>query len=153
MTVRPGALSDRATTVPIMTEHLATRPTDTWRRWVADEAAAQAAGSTDRAYAAELFPESLLTRTDEVLAAFEAELLASPAKRTDGQVFAAIERVVLALNAVNDEYHGAAYETDERERLCQYIDDALAAVGVDVPGLAARRGIGPGELTDDWRDW
>ncbi len=132
-----------------MTDHLVPWPTDTWRHRIALEAD----GTTEPAHAAELFPPSLLTRTDETLAAFEAELLTGPAERTDTQLFAAIERVVLSLNTVNDEHHGAAYETDERERLCQYIDDALTAIGVDVPALAARHGLHPGELTDAWRDW
>ncbi|MFF0213292.1 hypothetical protein [Streptomyces vinaceus] len=47
------------------------------------------------------------------------------AEAEDSQVFAVVERVVLALNAVNDLRDGAAYETDEREALCDYIDEAL----------------------------
>jgi hypothetical protein len=29
----------------------------------------------------------------------------------------------------------------------------LVGAGIDVDGLAARRGIGRAELTDGWRDW
>jgi hypothetical protein len=117
------------------------RPTDTWRADVEEDPAA-----------AELYPASMIQRTDEVLAEFEAEVAAfdDPA---DDEVFAAVENVVLALNDVNDEYDGAAYETDERELLCAYLDATLTEAGIDVPALAARHGLGQYEITDKWRDW
>lgn len=101
---------------------------------------------------AELFPERLLSVTDNVLDAFEAEL-PSLQGASDERVFAAVERVVLALNAINDEHNGGAYETDEREQLCDYIDKALTEQGLDVVALTARQGLGRYELTDRWRDW
>jgi hypothetical protein len=101
---------------------------------------------------AELFPEPMLKRTDEVLAGFETEVAAftDPA---DDDVFAAVKHVVLALNDVNDEYDGAAYETDERELLCAYLEDTLTEAGIDVPALAAGRGLSRHEITDEWREW
>lgn len=101
---------------------------------------------------AELFPESLITATDSVLDAFEADISALQ-DASDERIFDAVQRVVLALNAVNDEHDGAAYETDEREQLCHYIDEALAEQGVNVLALTARHGLGHYELTDRWRDW
>ncbi|MFE4721733.1 hypothetical protein ACFRLW_36045 [Streptomyces sp. NPDC056728] len=101
---------------------------------------------------AELFPDSLLVATDSVLDSFEAEL-ALPQDVSDGRVFDAVQRVVLALNAVNDEHNGAAYETDEREQLCHYIDESLTERGIDVVALASRHGLGRYQLTDRWRDW
>ncbi|WP_033825691.1 hypothetical protein [Kitasatospora sp. MBT63] len=132
---------------------MADRPTVHWREGLAREARALAAGTLDpaEAYVSQLFPDSLLSRTDEVLAAFEAEL-GGWAGPSDGQVLGAVERVVLALNAVNDE-HGGGYETDERERLCDYIDASLAGAGVDVGALAGRHGLGRYEITDRWREW
>ncbi|WP_225446966.1 hypothetical protein [Streptacidiphilus sp. PB12-B1b] len=106
----------------------------------------------DSAHMASLFPEALLSATDAVLAAFEADLARLDDPR-DAEVLGAVERVVLALNRVNDAHHGAAYETAEREDLCQYLDDSLEEHGIDVPALTARHGLGPGELTDRWRDW
>ncbi len=131
------------------------RPTTDWRRRRAEEAAALAAGTLDpaEAYTAQLFPDSMIASTDAVLAGYEAELGSGSAGRTDEELFGAVERVVLALNAVNEEYDGAAYETGEREELCAYIDAVLVAAGVDVDALAARRGIGAFEITDDWREW
>ncbi|MFC6019050.1 hypothetical protein ACFP2T_22920 [Plantactinospora solaniradicis] len=133
---------------------MAERPSDSWRRQVVREAAELAAGTIDPecAYATQLFPEPMLADTDEVLAAFEAEIrwVEPPA---DEEVFGVIERTVLALNRVNDRYEGAAYETDEREELCAYIDASLREARVDVEALASRRGIGVWEITDEWRDW
>ena len=120
---------------------MATKPTVRWRR-----------SAIENPEIAELFPEALLVRTDEVLATFEEEV-AALADPSDDEVFAAIERVVLVLNAVNYEYDEAAYETEEREELCAYIEETLTEAGVDVDALAARRGLTRHEITDEWRDW
>ncbi|WP_229703456.1 hypothetical protein [Streptomyces albiflavescens] len=101
---------------------------------------------------AELFPEGLITATDSILDAFEGDL-PSLQGSSDERVFAAVQSVVLALNIVNDEHNGGAYETDEREQLCEYIDEALTEHGVDVGALTARHGLGRYQLTDRWRDW
>jgi hypothetical protein len=129
------------------------RPTDEWRQYRADDDARRADGtlSPEEAAAAGLWPDSLIARTDAVLAAFEAEARTVP--DSDEAVFGVIERVVVALNDVNAEHGGAGYETDERELLCAYIDEVLTEAGVDVAALAARRGIGRHEITDDWREW
>lgn len=116
-----------------------------------------------------LFPESLLQATDTVLDSFEADVRALPAREpgdsagttdatdatdaTDKAVFAAIERVVLQLNAVNEQHGGGGYETGEREELCDFIDRTLVDAGIDIYALAGRRGVGVHELTDEWRDW
>lgn len=108
----------------------------------------------EHAGAAALYPESLLRATDAALEAFEKEVcvLVEP---SDEEVFGAVERVVLALNAVDedDSHGGAGYCTEEREQLCEYIDLTLGEHGVDVAALAARRGLDRAEITDAWRDW
>lgn len=133
---------------------MAERPTTNWRRGIAEEAADLAAGilDPDCACMVELFPKELLLETDAVLDVFEAEL-PTLAEGDDARIFAAVERVVLALNAVNTAHDECAFETDEREQLCAYIDEALTEQGVDVAALTARRGLGRHELTDRWRDW
>ncbi|MBT3164667.1 hypothetical protein HTV80_16345 [Streptomyces sp. Vc74B-19] len=130
------------------------RPTTNWRRLIAAEAAELAAGTLDPdcACMVDLYPHELLSETDAVLGAFETEL-ATLDERDDTQVFAAVERVVLALNAVNEAHDECAFETDEREQLCLYIDVALTEQGVEVAALIARHGLGRHELTDRWRDW
>ncbi|MEW2375478.1 hypothetical protein AB0883_05135 [Micromonospora sp. NPDC047812] len=129
-----------------------TRPTEKWGRSVREQRTAIAAGTLteDTAYALRLWPEPFITAVDTVLDAYEADVrsLSSP---SDEEVFAAVERVVTALNAVNDE-HGRI-ETGEREDLCEHIDVVLTSAGQDVEALTSRRGVGRHELTDEWRDW
>jgi hypothetical protein len=133
---------------------MAVRPTESWREGIAEEARELASGELDAecAVMARLFPESLLVRTDETLLAFETEVAALD-RPSDDEILGVIERIVLALNAVNKEHGGGAYETDERERLCRYIDASLAEAGIDVDALASRRGIKRSEITDEWRRW
>ncbi|MGW1811758.1 hypothetical protein [Streptomyces sp. NPDC002078] len=64
-----------------------------------------------------------------------------------------MERVILALNAVNEAHNGNAFETDEREELCDHIDESLAEHGVDVVALTARQGLDRYQLIDKWRKW
>jgi hypothetical protein len=135
------------------------RPTTVWRDDVAEEAAEVAAGTLDpgEANAAELFPEEIIAATDEVLAAFEADVAGLVGHRGeptgDAEIFQVIERTVRALNAVNDRHGGAAYETDERELLCSYIEDTLDEAGIDVDAFAGRHAITRHQITDEWRDW
>ena len=127
------------------------RPTVTWRRQIAEQEAQVAAGTLPRAkaYAAELWPPDFTAAVDKALDAYEREVRSLPAGRDDA-AWAAVERVVLALNAADEEEH---IETGEREELAEYIDQVLEAAGVDVAALTARRGIDRSELTDDWREW
>ncbi|MBL3671653.1 hypothetical protein JL475_38535 [Streptomyces sp. M2CJ-2] len=133
---------------------MAERPTTNWRHGIAEEAADLAAGTLDPecACTAGLFPEELLTATDTVFDTFEEEL-ARLGDAGDEQVFAVVERVVLALNAVDEVHNESAFDTDEREELCDYIDQSLTEHGVDVVALTARHGLGRYQLTDKWRKW
>ncbi|MFJ6835476.1 hypothetical protein [Streptomyces sp. NPDC091209] len=131
---------------------MAERPTTSWRDGIAEEAAEPAAGTLDPGCGcmAELYPEELLVATDAVLDTFEEELPAL-AEADDTQIFAAVERVVVALNSVDEVHNG--FETDEREALCDYIDQSLTEHGVDVVALTARHGLGQYQLTNKWRKW
>ncbi|MEU6400362.1 hypothetical protein ABZ867_25720 [Streptomyces cinnamoneus] len=135
---------------------MASKPPETWRAYMADTAREVAAGtlSPECADVADLYPESLLRATDAALEVFEdgVRALRQP---SDEAVFGAVERVVLALNAIDrDEQHGGPHFcTEEREQLCDYIDLTLSEHGVDVAALAARRGIDRAAITDRWRDW
>ncbi|KAF3466778.1 hypothetical protein [Streptomyces sp. Tu 3180] len=133
---------------------MAIRPSARWRARVDEEATEVAAGTRalSDAFLSQLFPRSLLAATDGALRSFESDVEALR-DRGDEQVFEAIKRVVLVLNRINEDHGGAGYETEEREELCLYIDQTLTEHGIDVPALAARRGIGRAEITDDWRDW
>jgi hypothetical protein len=57
----------------------------------------------------DLDPDELLSATNAVLDAFEAEL-PTLAGGDDKQVFAVVERIVLALNAVNEAHDERAFE-------------------------------------------
>jgi hypothetical protein len=133
---------------------MATRPTDGWREGVAEEARDIASGKLDAedAFMSELFPEPLLSRTDEALSTFESEV-AALSDPSDEQVFDVVERVVLSLNTINDDHNGAGYETGEREQLCLYIDQVLTEAGVNVEVMAARHGLSRYAITDRWRRW
>jgi hypothetical protein len=63
----------------------------------------------DCTYMVDLDPDELLSATNAVLDAFEAEL-PTLAGGDDKQVFAVVERIVLALNAVNEAHDERAFE-------------------------------------------
>lgn len=130
-----------------------TRPTEEWARLVQDQRRRITAGTLaeDDAYALDLWPEAFIAAVDTALDAYEADVRSflSP---SDDKVFASIERVVMALNAI-DEEHGSRIETGEREELCEYIGAVLTGAGIDVDRIASRRNIDRAELTDEWRDW
>lgn len=73
-----------------------------WREGIAREAEQLAAGTLDPGCAcmADLYPDELLAATDTVLDSFDVEVAGLDGAE-DVQVFAVVERVVLALNAVD----------------------------------------------------
>lgn len=136
---------------------MARRPSDEWQRRVEEEASEVARDilPPEHACASNLWPESLRAATDSALAAFEHELRAGRTPSDEG-VFSIVERVVLALNKINDEHVRAGktgYETGEREELCDYIDTSLEEAGIDVEALEKRHGISHGEIAGRWRTW
>ncbi|MFE9628412.1 hypothetical protein [Streptomyces sp. NPDC006527] len=93
---------------------------------------------------ADLYPEPLLRATDAVLEAFEDEVRALQ-EPYDEVVFGTVERVVLALNAIDEDgqHGGAGFCTEEREQLCAYIDLTLAKHGRGCfGGEAGHRSVG-----------
>ncbi|WP_434741913.1 hypothetical protein [Micromonospora sp. SH-82] len=128
------------------------KPTVRWRRAAQEQAVAVSAGLLDprNAYAERLWPTAFVDASEAALARYDADLRTiDPA--SDEQAWAVVERVVTALNEVNDE-HGRI-ETGEREAFADYVDAALHEAGVDVDGLTGRRSLDRSELTDQWRDW
>lgn len=150
---RTGDLGSCCHNVPVPSGLMIVRPSQRWRADVADEARRLGDGSIseDDAFMTHLYPAAKIDSTDAVLGGFAEGLRALP-DLTDGAVLALVRVTVLALNEV-DERLGGVYETDEREELCEYLDDALEDRGVDVAALMARQGRGRYELTDEWRDW
>ena len=97
-----------------------------------------------------IWPPAFTAAVDAVFLAYEQDVseLRDP---QDAAIWAAVERVVVALNAIDEDED--AIETTVREDLCEYIDQVLEAAGVDVDALVSRRGIDRSALTDSWRDW
>ena len=129
------------------------RPTKRWRKERDEESEEVAAGRlpAQDAHMAALYPDAFLDLTDPVLDAF-ADAIRQRATTPDAYplVMGDVEKVVLALNAVSG-VNGSWIETDEREDLCAYIEQIIAQHGTDL--LAASRGVGMHELTDQRRDW
>ncbi|MEU4560596.1 DUF5713 family protein [Actinoplanes sp. NPDC023936] len=127
------------------------RVTQRWRLKLAEQEAAVTAGtlSADDAYALTFFPLSFVTAVNSALQAYEEEI-ANLDHATDNAVWAAVERVVVALNDVD-----AAFvhhiETMTREELSEYIEEVLADADIDVEALLERRGVE--EAAGEWRDW
>jgi hypothetical protein len=128
------------------------RPSQKWQRKVAEQEAAVAAGTLprDQAYAAQLWPADATAAVDATLRAYEKEVLGLRPV-SDEAAWAAVERVVRALNAIDGAQN--VIETGEREELCEYLDAVLVSAGVDVVAFASRRGLHRSEVTDAWRDW
>ncbi|MGA4792076.1 hypothetical protein [Nocardia sp. AB354] len=133
---------------------MVTRPSIYWREDVEREARELASGAIDPddAVIAELFPESLLASTDQALSAFECVLkgLADP---NDEQLSALLELTTRALNSINTDHGGDAYETDEREQLCAFLEESLVDAGCDLDAFAARNSMTRHQITDRWRAW
>jgi hypothetical protein len=108
------------------------------------------AGSPDDAYSEGPWTPAFLDAADAALEAYEAEV-AALREPSDEEVLAAVERVMLALNAAEE--HGHAIDTIDREELCEYIDDVLVRAGIDTDALAERHDLEPGDLGGQWRDW
>ncbi|MGI5239226.1 hypothetical protein [Dactylosporangium sp. CA-139066] len=127
------------------------RPSQKWRREVAQQSAAVAAGTlpADEAYAITFFPPDFTEAVDAALVAYEREIAGRPPGGGDGAIWVAVERVANALNDADD----GSIETTIREELSEYIDQVLVEHGIDVEGLAERRGADPADLAGEWRDW
>lgn len=135
------------------------RPTVVWRADVARDAFDLAAGviAEEEAVSSRLWPEAMIRAPDGVLDRFETDVSGLAQHRwesaTDTEIVEVVKRTVRALNAVNERFDGAAFESDERELLCAYVDDVLGTAGIEPAGLARRNGIRSGEITGPWRDW
>ncbi|MEO3743724.1 hypothetical protein [Plantactinospora sp. B5E13] len=130
------------------------RPTAKWRRDRDEQSAELQAGTLkrDEAWALSLYPDAIIVATDSALTDFD-EALTRIDHTSDTAVLGAVQQVVLALNRVDADPTSRSYDTDDREELCEYIDDALTSAGVDVEALAARNGLRRWAITDRWREW
>ena len=83
-----------------------------------------------------------IDRCGAILDAYIDELAAS---EKDGEkIMGCVQRVIEALNTLNDDCDYSMIETGERENLCQFIEDAAVAAGLPQPD---------DDITEEWRDW
>ncbi|MFE7120259.1 hypothetical protein ACFU99_33030 [Streptomyces sp. NPDC057654] len=134
-----------------------TRPSQRWREAIAEEARGLATGELELKDAGmtRCYPEPLVQAVDEAFRAYEAEAARLARTSADDSVLGAVERVVVALNDIDEDggHGGSGFDTVDREDLCDYIYVVLAERGIDVPALAVRNGMEPHEITDAWREW
>lgn len=84
-----------------------------------------------------------LEKVDECGRIIDDFLAAMARARGEAAILAEVEKTVLALNTLNDECDGALIETDQREELCELIEDAANAAGLETNG----------DITERWREW
>ena len=124
------------------------RPSDKWRAFHLHLAEVYRAEG-QAISAASLISEQALIVMDEAFRAFETQL-ASLSSPSDEEVFAVIDDLVLILNEIHKTEH---FDTEDRADLCEYIAQAVTAIGVEADALAARHGVCRGELADRTRHW
>lgn len=72
------------------------------------------------------------------------EALAALTNPTDEAIMAQVEKVVLALNELNEATDYALIETSERESICILIQDAAVECGLKAD---------LDDVTEEWREW
>lgn len=87
------------------------------------------------------YDESHVRRCEAILDAFDAGISGASAR---DEALAHVRTAVLALNALNDECEGELIETDQREMICELINNATARRGF----ISADE-----DVTEEWREW
>lgn len=54
-----------------------------------------------------------------------------------------VQRLIVELNQLNNQYDGCLIETEQREDICELIDLVLAESGYEFEG----------DITEEWREW
>ena len=72
------------------------------------------------------------------------ELIALGSNSSEDTIMASVKKVVLALNELNERADYALIETDQREYLCPFIQDAATNAGLPLT---------PVDITEEWRMW
>ena len=66
------------------------------------------------------------------------------AKKDEKTIMKAVKGVITKLNKLNKKCDHSIIETDQREYLCDYIEEAAIAAGLPKP---------PYDITEKWREW
>jgi len=65
-------------------------------------------------------------------------------KQDETLIMECLKNVILELNNLNEKCDYSIIETDQREYLCPFIEDAAVAAGLPQP---------KGDITEEWREW
>ncbi|MBM7650199.1 uncharacterized protein YsxB (DUF464 family) [Bacillus ectoiniformans] len=89
----------------------------------------------------DIFTEENIRAADQVLNHYMTRLkaLTNPSQE---EVMECVEEVVISLNELNEKYD-YFIETEEREELCEFIDEAAQLAGVHSDE----------DITEEWREW
>jgi hypothetical protein len=90
----------------------------------------------------DIFAEENIMESEKALDIFIDELISLGNSPGEHQIIRCVEKVVLKFNELNENYD-YYIETLEREELCEFIDKAVKAVGLNADY----------DITEEWRDW
>lgn len=89
-----------------------------------------------------LYSEVIINETNEILDQFIFQLITIEQEKVESKLKLCVKEVVLQLNKLNKN-HNYFIETDEREELYEFIDQAARIMGV----------VTDEDITEAWRDW
>jgi len=72
------------------------------------------------------------------------ELIALGDNASEDAIMDCVKKVILALNELNERANYSLIETDQRENLCPFIQDAATNAGLPLT---------PVDITEEWRMW
>ena len=67
------------------------------------------------------------------------------------KIMALVEVVVVSLNQLNETCKHTLIETDQRECICEFIDQVIIENGIDLDALASSQQCT--DITEEWREW
>lgn len=67
------------------------------------------------------------------------------------KIMALVEFVVVSLNQLNETCKHTLIETDQRECICEFIDQVIIENGIDLDALASSQQCS--DITEEWREW
>ena len=83
-----------------------------------------------------------IDKCGKILDKYIDELVA--AKRDENKIMESVKSVIIALNELNAKCDYTLIETDQREYLCPFIEDAAVVAGLPQPKE---------DITEEWREW
>lgn len=67
------------------------------------------------------------------------------------KIMALVEVVVVSLNQLNETCKHSLIETDQREYICEFIDQVIIGNGIDLDALASSQQCT--DITEEWQEW